>query len=987
LRTDAYGRYFVTGLPIGTYQLSYERCPTEATSQQPAPNVLLQAVMPTRAASVVAGVLRRVPEVVLPAAPVTVGRDGRMTLSELLGRPVSVHPVSAGEQAGADKGAISGRVTNLQGRPIGGICAIAFTRRGYGIADATGTDGTYLIPLRAGSYFVAFEPGCGTTDNWYPTEYDNGALVVVTGGQTTSGIDVQLGLGGGLSGTVTDTKGHPLTNVCVFAVRITRNSLSLYEEFGLAPGGTFELASIQPGPWTLSFEGCGSNYALQFWKDATSYKDATVIDVPPGPTVTGIDAALSVGGKITGTVSNAAGKGLAGICASVIVPVARGVTSESFYRSHTGGGYGIGDLDSGSYRPQFSTGCNNRGNGNYAPTAAPDKIAFVTGEVTSGANVTMLPGASIYGTVTDSSGAPLAGICVVLGSSQPLFTQPAVTSLKGRYRIDGLPAGGYGIEFTTGCGNEGNYITQFYKNQISPSEYTLITLATGSSATGINAAMQTGGVLRGTITAAGGGAIAKACVVTSPVEYGFVGPAIEGGFFAYFGTQTRTNGEFTISGLPTGPYVVYIDPTCDGELSSSSSAMYYGGGNEYPPAQVVSVTAGSTTVDIDASLPAAGTISGTVSPQVPGCIYLLDPTTDAVIYQLFLALGPSGSYDLQGVLPGSYLVAFSQCSVVATTAPQFYPNASTTTQAQAVEVTGGETTSGIDFNLPATAEITGHVTSPTGGNAEVCILALNQPATAGLGGVAFSDRAGNYVLEGIGTGDYTLQFGACGRPVTAAVTLVENVSATDGSVTSGVNASLPAAGAVSGSVSSASGSPLGGVCVYAAGAPGGIAANETETLPDGTYELPGLPAGAWQLTFQPDCGVYGTWSTESTPAPINVVAGGTTTGVDATLAPGGSIFGLVSVPGGHDLAKICVIAWPVSGGQPSDLATSARGQYTIVGLQPGQYDVEFTNGCGNTTSYVTQWWDDAATQAAATPVTVKSGQATIGVDATLTPSS
>jgi hypothetical protein len=54
-----------------------------------------------------------------------------------------------------------------------------------------------------------------------------------------------------------------------------------------------------------------------------------------------------------------------------------------------------------------------------------------------------------------------------------------------------------------------------------------------------------------------------------------------------------------------------------------------------------------------------------------------------------------------------------------------------------------------------------------------------------------------------------------------------------------------------------------------------------------------------------------------------------------------------------------------------------------VALSPGSYDIEFTNGCGKSTLYTTQWWKGAASQGTATPVVVRSGQSTTGIDARL----
>ena len=77
------------------------------------------------------------------------------------------------------------------------------------------------------------------------------------------------------------------------------------------------------------------------------------------------------------------------------------------------------------------------------------------------------------------------------------------TTSNGNYSVKQLPAGGYELEFTPGCPNKGNYVTQFYDNQISPVDAALITLTTGGTAPGIDAALLVGGTMSGTVTDAG----------------------------------------------------------------------------------------------------------------------------------------------------------------------------------------------------------------------------------------------------------------------------------------------------------------------------------------------------------------------------------------------------------------------------------------------------------------------------------------------------
>jgi hypothetical protein len=983
------GRYFFTGLTAGRYRLRFEACPTNDMSSRPRLGFTINPTMPTRLESVVPGALRPVARVVLPAAPIVVGRDGRPTLSFLFGRPVTLESaighIGIGGSAGdPGAGSISGRVTDSNGSPISGICAVAATLTGRAVESPTSTSGIYeLIGLPAGGYEVGFAAGCGNDGNWIAARSGDASVVEVHAGRSTRDIDGRLASGSSISGAVTNAEGRALRQVCVTAVTEVGSSTFVYAMFGLGPRGTYEFSSLVPGPYTVSFVGCGEqSLAPQWWDDQSQYQKAAVIHISAAKAATGINAVMTTGGSITGVVASASGTGLAGICAMATTQLSQSLSFTVTYASVAGGRYSIPSLGTGTYDPQYAAGCPN--GGNYAPTTARHAVKVVAGKPTRGVDVTMTPGATISGNVSSAAGDGLRGVCVEVGSVTGLsFIEPVATRRTGDYSVDQLPVGGYQVEFVPGCPTVANYITQYYDDQTSPSEADTIKLAAGATASGIDAVLQPGGTISGTVTTPSGAPVLGACVVVSPVGQGFVGDEVFGLVFAY-GIQAGVTGKYTIVGLPTDSYAVFVDPTCGGETQSSSAAVYYGGGTSYPPTRLVSVTAGQPTADVDVTLTTGGSIAGTVDvPGGSGCLYLLSPS-GTLRQQILLEPSPQETYGLEGLLPGRYLMAVSSCSVDATTAPEFYPSSQTLAGARPITVRANETTTGIDFNVPKTAEITGHVTAPGGRPATVCISADDESDPNAVDDtIGISNRAGNYALSGLGTGTYVLAFGACGRDANAAVVLSRRVSVTDGAVVSGVDATLVTAGVVTGEVRSRAGTPLGGVCVLAAGAPGGVGSTETETLTNGSYDLSGVSPGEVTLEFSPTCGIDGTWSS-SKVGPFKVASGKPTPGVDAKLAAGGSISGTVTGPGSDPAHDVCVLAVPAATGEPTVVGTTARdGTYSIVGVLRGRYDVEFTNGCGNPTSFVTQWWEDAGSQADATPVLVPTGSVASGIDARL----
>ncbi len=115
-----------------------------------------------------------------------------------------------------------------------------------------------------------------------------------------------------------------------------------------------------------------------------------------------------------------------------------------------------------------------------------------------------------------------------------------------------------------------------------------------------------------------------------------------------------------------------------------------------------------------------------------------------------------------------------------------------------------------------------------------------------------------------------------------------------------------------------------------------------------------------------------------------MTAGSTTSGIDATLQPFGSITGTVTGPGQAPISGECVTAVPIGKDfagffAPEVAITTTTGSYSLLDVQPGRYKVRFSAGCGNS-GFTTQWWQDASSRASAT---VSGGAVVSGIDAAL----
>jgi hypothetical protein len=221
--------------------------------------------------------------------------------------------------------------------------------------------------------------------------------------------------------------------------------------------------------------------------------------------------------------------------------------------------------------------------------------------------------------------------------------------------------------------------------------------------------------------------------------------------------------------------------------------------------------------------------------------------------------------------------------------------------------------------------------------------------------------------------------------VVAAMTLVltASASAADGGV-----------GSITGTVSSSAIS----VCVLVLDASGQSVTDAARTDATGRYTVDGVPAGAWTVEFVPDDGCIGQdtadafqyYSNASTPAgatPVTVVAGETTSGIDATLIAGATIKGTVRDAGLTPLSGVCVVLEDTAGQPVLRQPTNPDGDYVLDQLPPGGFILQFiADDCvGQQPSYASNFYSGADTAASATVIDLHPGQLVGRIDEMLAP--
>jgi hypothetical protein len=186
----------------------------------------------------------------------------------------------------------------------GGLGAWSIFKKRYVFADI---DGNYhLVGLAPGQYRVAFYPpgsyvdatyGSGTTAQ--AVEPLAETLVEVTLGETTPDIDAALEEGGVITGVVTAVKdGQPLPNA---TVTVYDSDQTVVASTATNMDGVYTTPGLPAGTYKVFFTR-HSAYLSEWNGDADSFGVAPSISVPAPGSVPDVNAALTQGGRLSGTV-------------------------------------------------------------------------------------------------------------------------------------------------------------------------------------------------------------------------------------------------------------------------------------------------------------------------------------------------------------------------------------------------------------------------------------------------------------------------------------------------------------------------------------------------------------------------------------------------------------------------------------------------------------------------------------------------------------
>jgi 5-hydroxyisourate hydrolase-like protein (transthyretin family) len=507
-------------------------------------------------------------------------------------------------------GSISGTVTGANnGQLLDGVTVIAqLVGSTFSKNQDTDNNGFYNISgLPAGNYRVRFVPSSSDRDV-YLSEYYNdqpdassAGLVAVADGTITPNINAALDAGATISGVVTgaDTQvGVNQVFVYVYTLDGEPISLVLTDSSGAYTTEALRSGSYKLYFWPISDE---DTYVSEYYNNRIDLASADIVTVTAPNNTPNINAALDLGGHISGTVTAAVGGApLDDVRVTVYTNDGQKVTDVS---TDSSGAYTTVALRSGSYKLLFDPSDSNSAvTQAYVAEYHLDKIDLATATLVPVAapnpvtiNAALDLGGQFSGRVTAAVGAtPLEDIDVDVYSLAGQRVGSTSTDANGDYVTPGLRPGSYKLLFDPdGSSVEDTYVFEFHNNKLTLAAATPVAAPAPNTPAVINAALEQGGRISGTATLAGtdlcGQPFDSGNIIVT--IYDSDGQIVER-------TSTDGDGTYSTNALHGGTYYVGFD----GPFGDSFGTVFYNQKPNLPSASPVIVTPPNTTPNINAVL-------------------------------------------------------------------------------------------------------------------------------------------------------------------------------------------------------------------------------------------------------------------------------------------------------------------------------------------------------------------------------------------------
>lgn len=454
--TDAYGRYYIGGLPGGDYYVM-----ANPIYMQPYVDQYFDGS---------AGPIHATPVTLVPPEDLTA-----ITFT-------------------LDSGSyICGRVTDRDtGEPLPGIRVKAYNGNGskMRIEDRTDADGYYILgAYRDGNYTVRIDPSYpdGYMDMFFPDAFrsEDAQPVMITAPKPTVDINIAAAAGSYVRGTLDSDSGDPLVDIKMKFYDRDAQYMELATTYTKADG-TYLSGALKPGKYYVKAVPIYPQpWIDEYYPDAVEIENAETIDVALAGETTGIDLSLQPGAYLSGTITHAVG---GYPLEDVDLDVYDGQWNWVDYSDHTSshGDFLIGALPFGTYFLRADPSVNQGFVPQYYHLAFY-RTAAVSIEISEGTNAedlnfSLADGGFVSGRVVDAvSGHGLESIEIHLLNEDLEFLplHSVITDAQGEYIAHGIPTGNY---YALASNDDGDgYQAEYYPEAATAPGATKIAVLAGET--------------------------------------------------------------------------------------------------------------------------------------------------------------------------------------------------------------------------------------------------------------------------------------------------------------------------------------------------------------------------------------------------------------------------------------------------------------------------------------------------------------------------
>lgn len=606
-------------------------------------------------------------------------------------------------------GAISGVVTTDDGAPASGVEVIAhryeteWGRWATASFATAGPDGSYVFPeLSPGDYRLEFQGDWQSESvaaEWWEDAPDiwSATTLTVTDGAEIVDISPRLSPAATISGTVTDEAGAPLMNVSVRAIDASTGLGGGYTSTD--PSGGYVIGGLTAGDYLIEYDPTeiSGPVAGEWWDDAASQQDASVVSVEAGGQSSGIDAVLAAAGSIGGVVTDDTGAATSGVFVVIYRATADGV-GEWVGSSMTddAGAYSVSGLAAGDYKVHFSTAGSllSEWYDDATDAASAAAVTVVAGGATT-VDGELAVGASIAGVVTDEAGQPLENVSVwahpVDDGGYPMVVS---TSIDGTYALTGLRAGSYRVQFDTRMAAL-NVAGEWWDDAPDAASAAVLSLTNGEVAGGIDAGLAAGGEISGTVLDGAGAPMSGVHVVVRTSDDAEANDV-----------WTDADGSYAVRGLAAGSYRLGFFADVEGGVTLSE---WWENAPDFASADDLEVEAATAVPGIDVVLSEddgsvvesrSASLSGVVTDPQGAPLEHVSVSIEGDIGSLVATTDANGAWSMGSLPSGSYRVNFA-AEIDGVLFTEWWDGAADLDSSTVIHLANAEQRAGIDAQLGA----------------------------------------------------------------------------------------------------------------------------------------------------------------------------------------------------------------------------------------------------------------------------------------------